>query len=170
MSGPACSDGLQVEIQWLVQHVSMKEGQGVEDLVLSGGHVLLDGQVSQQGFDLRLAEVGRVALMVKEDKAADPMEVGDFGLGAVMFSAQGIPQLVEQSRLRPWHGISPLACPGGWLRIFWKAARGTTFFRISPFCQHLKAFLADLPARGSRLSPVFPSKSPRRGRRKRGAS
>jgi hypothetical protein len=106
VSWAAGADGLQVEIQRFEQHMYIKEGQGIERLVLGGGgHVLLDGQVSQESFDLRLSEFSRVAFVVEEDEAPDSIEVG--GLGLILEHDPRFLRRIAQAResLRAGKGI-----------------------------------------------------------------
>jgi len=43
------------------------------------GDLFVDGQVSEEGFDLRDAHLIGVAFVVEEDEAFDPMDIGLFG-------------------------------------------------------------------------------------------
>lgn len=54
------------------------------------------GQVGQKCPDLRGAHLARMAFVVEEDEAADPVYVGAFGVDGVTFFAQDVPRLVEQ--------------------------------------------------------------------------
>ena len=64
-------------------------------LVLSGsGHLLLDGQVGEEGLDFGDAHIFRVSLVVEEDEAFDPVDVSLFGAIGVMLAAQRLPHAV----------------------------------------------------------------------------
>ena len=59
----------------------------------------VDGEVGDEGVDLGLAHLERVALVVKEDVAADPADVGLFRAQAVVAGADRVADAVEQARL-----------------------------------------------------------------------
>ena len=54
------------------------------------------GEVGEKGVDLGGAHVVRMALIVKNDKAAGPIYVGFFRAVGVVFVADGIPHLIEE--------------------------------------------------------------------------
>ncbi len=77
--------------------VFVEKEEGGEGLILCrGGDGLIDGQVCQEGLDVALAHVARMALVVKQDVAADPCGVGIGSAGAVVPEAEGIAQLIEE--------------------------------------------------------------------------
>jgi hypothetical protein len=118
VSGALGSHRLQVEIQRLKKDMFVQEGDGVECLVLSGGgDIALNGEVSQESFDFGLPELGRVALVVKEDEAPDPVDVSPFGAESVMFALQDVVQTIEKLGLGPGHE-SPPACLAGGTRVW----------------------------------------------------
>ena len=43
-----------------------------------GGHIAFNGQMREEGFHFHAAHVLRVALVMKEDKAPDPVHVGPY--------------------------------------------------------------------------------------------
>ena len=70
MALPASAEQLEVD----AEDVAVEEEQGGEGLVLRGGrHVLVDGKWGEEGFDFGCGHVGRVALVVEEDVAPDPV-------------------------------------------------------------------------------------------------
>jgi hypothetical protein len=82
------------------QDHSVQEQQGAQRLVLGGGGALpVDGEGAQETGDLGRSHVGGVTLVVEEDVAADPGDVGRLGSAAVMSGADGGADAVEQSWL-----------------------------------------------------------------------
>ena len=78
--GAPGAHGVERELDLLEENLAVEEEQGAEGLVLGGGgDVLVDGQVGEEGFDLEAAHGSGVALVVEEDEAADPAQVGAFG-------------------------------------------------------------------------------------------
>ena len=57
--------------------------------------VLFDGQVGEESFDFGGAHLVGVALVVEEDEAADPVDVGLFGADGVVFDPDGVTDLIE---------------------------------------------------------------------------
>ena len=53
--------------------------------------------VGQKIRDLRLAQLGRMALVVEQDKAADPADVGPLGQWTVMAGGDGSADLFQQT-------------------------------------------------------------------------
>lgn len=77
--------------------MAVEEEQRAVRLVLrGGGDFLLHGQVREEGLDFGRAHVLRVALVMKEDEALDPMDVGLLGARGVVLAANGLADLVEQ--------------------------------------------------------------------------
>src|SRR5712691_1380422 len=67
------------------------------------GDLSLDGQRRQETRDLGRAHLGRMALAVEDDVAADPRDVGLLGTAAVMKGTDSAAHAVEQARLG-WAG------------------------------------------------------------------
>ena len=85
-----------------VQHVAVEEEERAERLGLRrGADVLVDGQVRDEGVDLGLRHVGRVAEPVEADVPPHPQAVGLLGAAAVVARPQGALQLVDQRGHRP---------------------------------------------------------------------
>ncbi len=61
-----------------------------------GRHVAFNGQVREERFHFRAAHVFGVALVMKQDKALDPVHVGFFGADGIVLEADHIAHLVEQ--------------------------------------------------------------------------
>ncbi len=58
------------------QHIPVEEEDRVQSLVLGGcRHVALAGKVTEKGRELLAAHVTRMALAVKEDESADPLDI-----------------------------------------------------------------------------------------------
>ena len=82
------------------QDLPVQEEQGAQRLVLRGrGDLPLDCEGAQEARDFGRPHVGGVALVVEEDVAADPRDVGLLGAAAVMSGADGYADAVEQSWL-----------------------------------------------------------------------
>ena len=80
-----------------MQHLAVQEFQGTQRLVLrGGGDFLIHGQVSEKGFHFCATHVLGVALVVKQDKAFDPVRVGLFGADRIMLESHHVAHLVEQ--------------------------------------------------------------------------
>jgi len=83
----------------LLQDLAIEEEQRAQRLVLRGRRdVALDGQGTQEPRDLGRAHLGGVTLVVKEDVAADPSDVGLLGAGAAVAGAQRRPHAIQQAR------------------------------------------------------------------------
>ena len=88
-----------------VQHVAVEEEERAERLGLRrGADVLGDGQVRDEGVDLGLRHVGRVAEPVEADVPPHPEAVGLLGAAAVVARPQGALQLVDELGHRPSRG------------------------------------------------------------------
>jgi hypothetical protein len=75
------------------------EDDGAYCLVPGGsGDVLLDGEPTEELRDLSGAHLGRMALVVEQDVAADPRDVGLLGAAAAVACAERIADPVEQAR------------------------------------------------------------------------
>ena len=78
----------------------VQEEQCAQRLVLGGrGDVTVHGERRQEPCDLRRAHLGRVPLAVKEDVSPDPADVCVLGAAAVVASADGVTDAVEQAGL-----------------------------------------------------------------------
>ena len=89
------------------QDLAVEEEERGERLILGrGGDAEVDGEGGEEGADRLRAELGRVALAVEEDVAADPAAVSLLGPRAVVADAQRRPHAVQQPR----RGRSREAC------------------------------------------------------------
>jgi L-alanine-DL-glutamate epimerase-like enolase superfamily enzyme len=80
--------------------VAVEKEEGREGLGLCrGAHGAFDGEMRDEGVDLGLAHLARMALVVKEDEAADPGDVRLLGPQAVVAGADRHADSVEQARL-----------------------------------------------------------------------
>ena len=76
-------------VQRLLQYAPVKEQQRRQSLVLSGcGHVSLDRQMRQKSVDVVFSQFTRMRTSVKQDEAANPVDVCLFGAAAVMPGSQ----------------------------------------------------------------------------------
>jgi hypothetical protein len=82
--------------QVLMHNLPIEEEQRAERLVLGGSrHVLVHGEVGEESLDLGAAHLPGVALVVKEDVAFDPEEVGLPGAWEIAPELDGFADLVE---------------------------------------------------------------------------
>jgi hypothetical protein len=104
--GPFGPGDMDFIVNRLFEHFAVEEEEGAEGLVLgAGSHLLLCGQVSEEGFDFRCSHILGVAFVVEEDVAFDSVDVGLFGAVGIMLAAQGMAHLVQQFWGR-WAGES----------------------------------------------------------------
>ena len=61
-----------------------------------GGNFTFSSQMDNERADFIFAHLIWVALVVKEDKAPDPIDIGLFGTIRVMFGAKSVTDLFEQ--------------------------------------------------------------------------
>jgi hypothetical protein len=72
-------------------------GSGAERLILSGGgNVLIDSEVGQEGLHLGSAHLLGMALVVVEDEAPDPVDVGLPGARGIVHETDGVFNTFEQ--------------------------------------------------------------------------
>jgi len=91
--GAGEEDGFDV----FMEHFAVEEEDSRESLVLGGGgDVPFGGEVGEEGLNFGCAHLCRVAFLVKEDVAPDPIQVGFFGAVGVVFEADGFAQLFEE--------------------------------------------------------------------------
>ena len=82
----------------LPEHSPVQEEQSAEGLILGGGrHVLCDGQMGEESFDLCATHLPGMLLVMKEDKAPDPVHVGLFGMDGVMLEPDDLTHLIDFS-------------------------------------------------------------------------
>ncbi len=113
MVSTAGADGLEGELDFAAEDVSVQEEESGEGLVLGGGgDVEVYGEVSEEGFDFGGAHEGRMALLVEEDEAAYPVEVGGLRAERVVLTAEGEAQAIEKAGWVVGHDV-PLVDGGG---------------------------------------------------------
>lgn len=79
------------------QDVAVEEEDGAEGLILGGcGDVPLGGEVCDEGLNFRDSHFGGMALIMMEDVALAPIEVGLFGTVGVVLGTDGVAKLVEE--------------------------------------------------------------------------
>ena len=70
--------------------------QGTQSLILSGCcHLFLNGQVGEEGFNIRDAHLLGMALMMKQDVAANPLHVGLLCTVGIVLEPNSLSNLVE---------------------------------------------------------------------------
>ena len=85
------AQGVNGAIQVLVQHFTVEKQERTEGLVLGrSGHVLLHSQVGEKGFDFGAAHFVGMALVMEQDEAGDPPDVGLFGADGVVLETDGV--------------------------------------------------------------------------------
>jgi hypothetical protein len=95
--GALGADGVDGVVEVLLEDLAVEEQDSVKSLVLCrGGYFALHSQVGEEGFDLRGAHVPWVPLVVEQDEAFDPPDIGVFGADGVMLAADRIADLIEQ--------------------------------------------------------------------------
>lgn len=83
--------------EFAIEHLLIKKENRAEGLVLSGGgDTALDREMAQEGGDLGFAHLGRMAFLVEEDEAPDPIEISLLGADAVALDAQVPAHAIEQ--------------------------------------------------------------------------
>lgn len=96
-AGAFSADGVEGEVEVDPEDLAVEEEDGAEGLVLGGGgDAPFDGEVGEEGFDLRRAHFAGVAFVVEEDEPFDPGDVGLFGADGIVFAADRISDLVEK--------------------------------------------------------------------------
>lgn len=87
--GPAHALDAGNEGQFALENLPVEKEQGAEGLVLSGGSdVALKGEVAEEGCNLFFAHLLRMALVMEQNKATDPVDVSLFAADAVAFKAK----------------------------------------------------------------------------------
>jgi hypothetical protein len=82
-----------------LQHLAIKENTGIERLILRARRdACVDRKVGQELLDLGRPHGAWMALVMKEDEAAGPVDVAFLGVTRVMPHAENEPQLIEQAR------------------------------------------------------------------------
>jgi hypothetical protein len=83
-----------------VEDMAVEEEDGAERLILSrGADFPLDGKVTQEGDDVGRVEFARVAAIVEDDEASDPIDVGTLGADTVVAHAEGGSNLFQEPGL-----------------------------------------------------------------------
>jgi hypothetical protein len=90
-------DNVVAPRQVLMQDVAREEQERAERLVLGGGsHATVDGQGAEEARALRGAHLGRMALAVEEDVAANPTDGRRLGAAAAVAEAIDFADAVEE--------------------------------------------------------------------------
>ncbi len=76
-------------------------------LILGGcGNVFFNSEMGEELFDFGCTHFARVAFVVEEDKALDPIYIGLFGANGIVFEADGVAHLVKEFFLGLFHRFS----------------------------------------------------------------
>ena len=87
-------------VKLVIEHLLVEGQDGRKRLVLCGGcHLSCHCKVRQEGRNLLLTHLVRMALVVEQDETADPLYIGLLGSQALMPDPNGFPDAVEQPRL-----------------------------------------------------------------------
>lgn len=80
------------------QNLLVEEQQGSQCLPLSGGaDITIARQTGQERLDLGLSHLVPVSLVMKQDEALDPVEIGHFGAQAVVLDADASANTIKQA-------------------------------------------------------------------------
>lgn len=97
MLGFTGAHGLDGVVQIPVQHLTIKEKQGGQRLVLhGGGDVALHRQVGEEGRHFGAAELAGMAVAVVADEPFDPIQVGPLRADGIVLHPQRFARLVEE--------------------------------------------------------------------------
>jgi len=95
LNGAFGAEGIDV-VEWLSQHVSVKEKDGVEGLVLRAGRqVMCLGQVGEEAFEFLFAGEFRRHVREGSHVAAEPKDIGLLCGEGLMLSANDLADAVE---------------------------------------------------------------------------
>ena len=95
--GAVGADDIGWEDDLFLENVFVQELDGAERLVLGrGSNLTLVGKVGDVGLNFFGTHILWMALLVKENEACDPLDVGLFGAIGIMFDADGFADKIEQ--------------------------------------------------------------------------
>lgn len=105
---PRGADQLVEPRQLHLEHLSVEEKKRRERLVLGrGADPPLDGEAREKAGDFVASHLGRVALVVEQNEATNPLDVGALGAAAVVTKPHRSAHAVEEKRrLRSFIGRS----------------------------------------------------------------
>src|SRR5207344_1334520 len=84
-----------------VEHLAIEKQKSAERLVLGGARNLaVDRERGQEAGDLGRAHLSGMPLLVEEDVAADPGDVGFLGPAAIVADPESLADAIEEARLR----------------------------------------------------------------------
>jgi hypothetical protein len=84
--------------QVLFQYFAIQEENGVQRLVLGrSGDIAADGEVSEERAEMLRAELAGMTFAMKEDVAANPVQIGLLGANAVVLDTDDVAHLIEQA-------------------------------------------------------------------------
>src|SRR5262249_15548517 len=82
--------------------------------------IAVDSERGQEAGHLGATHLGWMPLVVKQDVAADPGDVGLFGPPTIVSDAEGLPNAIQKSRFGCWGRVrlADEACPPEWRAFF----------------------------------------------------
>jgi hypothetical protein len=90
--------GIAGEVERHLEHVTIQTQQGAERLIVGRRrHLLIDSQVRQKRLDGCTSQLVRRCLVMEENIACDPRDVGFFWTNRLVLEPDGIADLVKQS-------------------------------------------------------------------------
>lgn len=90
-----CPEVVEGTRELLLEHFTVKEQKCAEGLRLGGSrHVLIYSQVGEEGFDFRDIHGLGMALIVEEDEAYDPADIGFLCVKRILPDAQRLPYTI----------------------------------------------------------------------------
>ena len=101
---PFCTDRLEFFVNRDIEHLFVKENDGIQGLTLSGGgHLLLNRQMGQEGFNLLFTHfTGMGFVPVVPDIAHDPIAIGLFRAIGIVMIPQDLSNLIHEPEFRIW--------------------------------------------------------------------
>ena len=93
LAGTNCVD----RPDFLLQNLALEEKQRTEGLILGGGRdVAVNSQVGNESLDFGAAHFFRVAFVVEEDEALDPVQIGVFRADGIVLRLKRFACQVEE--------------------------------------------------------------------------
>ena len=106
--------GIDLSRQGMVEDALVEEHQGIHRLVLGGGcHLCVQGQVGQEGFDLRFGreEVLARPHAMEPDEADDALHRGAFGVHGIVMEAEHLSHFIEECGWLTSCRVGPIRSP-----------------------------------------------------------
>lgn len=95
-----CTDRVKLFVNRNIEHFFVQENDGVECLPLgSGGNILLNRQMGQEGFNLSFAHFSGMGFSaVVMDVTLDPIAIGLFRAIGIVVISQNLPHLIHEAK------------------------------------------------------------------------